>query len=51
MKATKRLVRRVDSWQRRTRPVAIAYAAIRKFGDDDANLWVVALGWYGFTAI
>jgi uncharacterized BrkB/YihY/UPF0761 family membrane protein len=24
---------------------------VKKFGDDDANLLVVALGWYGFTAI
>ena len=28
-----------------------AYAVIKKTGDDNANLYVVALGWYGFTAI
>src|SRR3954451_22175128 len=51
MKAVKRFVQELDWWQRRTPPVGIGYAVIRKFGDDDANLWVVALGWYGFTAI
>ena len=24
---------------------------VKKFGDDNANLLVVALAWYGFTAI
>ena len=51
MKAIKRRLVAVDQWQQRHRPFAIAYAVIRKFGDDDANLLVVALGWYGFTAI
>jgi uncharacterized BrkB/YihY/UPF0761 family membrane protein len=51
MKGLKRFVQALDGWQRRTRPVGIGYAVIRKFGDDDANLWVVALAWYGFTAI
>jgi uncharacterized BrkB/YihY/UPF0761 family membrane protein len=41
----------IDRWQQRHRSVAVAYAMIKKFGDDDANLLVVALGWYGFTAI
>ena len=27
------------------------YAVVKKFGDDNANLVVVALAWYGFTAI
>lgn len=46
-----RLISAVDSWQRRHRTPAIAYGVIKKFGDDNANLLVVALGWYGFTAI
>jgi uncharacterized BrkB/YihY/UPF0761 family membrane protein len=29
----------------------VPYAVIKKFGDDNANLLVVALAWYGFTAI
>jgi uncharacterized BrkB/YihY/UPF0761 family membrane protein len=41
----------VDGWQRRNRVAGPAYGMIKKFGDDQANLYVVALGWYGFTAI
>jgi uncharacterized BrkB/YihY/UPF0761 family membrane protein len=41
----------IDAWQRRHRAPAVAYGVARKFGDDNANLLVVALGWYGFTAI
>lgn len=40
-----------DRWQRRHRSVAVLWAVVRKFGNDQANLLVVALGWYGFTAI
>jgi uncharacterized BrkB/YihY/UPF0761 family membrane protein len=41
----------VDGWQRRTRWAGALYGVIKKFGDDNANLQVVALAWYGFTAI
>jgi len=41
----------VDRWQRRTRWAGVPYAVVKKFGDDNANLVVVALAWYGFTAI
>jgi uncharacterized BrkB/YihY/UPF0761 family membrane protein len=41
----------VDGWQRRTRWAGVPYAVVKKFGDDNANLVVVALAWYGFTAI
>ena len=41
----------VDGWQRRTRWAAAPYGVVKKFGDDNANLLVVALAWYGFTAI
>ena len=41
----------VDRWQRRTRWAGVPYAVAKKFGDDKANLVVVALAWYGFTAI
>jgi uncharacterized BrkB/YihY/UPF0761 family membrane protein len=51
MKTLTRALSALDRWQQRHRIPAIAYAVIRKFGDDNANLWVVALGWYGFTAI
>jgi uncharacterized BrkB/YihY/UPF0761 family membrane protein len=41
----------VDGWQRRARWAGVPYAVVKKFGDDNANLVVVALAWYGFTAI
>jgi uncharacterized BrkB/YihY/UPF0761 family membrane protein len=41
----------VDGWQRRNRWAGVPYAVMKKFGDDNANLLVVALAWYGFTAI
>jgi uncharacterized BrkB/YihY/UPF0761 family membrane protein len=41
----------MDDWQRGHRSVAIAYGVMKKFGDDDANHYVVGLGWYGFVAI
>jgi uncharacterized BrkB/YihY/UPF0761 family membrane protein len=41
----------VDDWQRRTRWAGVLYGVMKKFGDDSANLQVVALAWYGFTAI
>ncbi|MGH9302369.1 MAG: YihY/virulence factor BrkB family protein, partial [Acidimicrobiales bacterium] len=40
-----------DRWQRRNRVAGAAYAVNKKFGDDSANLVVVSLAWYGFTAI
>jgi uncharacterized BrkB/YihY/UPF0761 family membrane protein len=46
-----RLIAALDSWQRHHRPAGVAYAVTKKFSDDKANLLVVALGWYGFTAI
>jgi uncharacterized BrkB/YihY/UPF0761 family membrane protein len=41
----------VDGFQRRARWAGVPYAVQKKFGDDNANLVVVALAWYGFTAI
>ena len=41
----------VDRWQRRAPWAGVPYAVMKKFGDDNANLAVVALAWYGFTAI
>jgi len=46
-----RVMTAVDGWQRRVRWVGVPYAVLKKFGDDNANLLVVALAWYGFTAI
>jgi uncharacterized BrkB/YihY/UPF0761 family membrane protein len=49
--ALRRLLGLVDRWQRRNRFAGRAYGVVKKFGDDNANLLVVSLGWYGFTTI
>ena len=41
----------LDGWQRRTRWAGVSYGTVKKFSDDNANLLVVSLAWYGFTAI
>jgi uncharacterized BrkB/YihY/UPF0761 family membrane protein len=47
----RRAMTAVDGWQRRHRWAGVPYAVVKKFGNDNANLVVVALAWYGFTAI
>lgn len=47
----RRMMTAADGWQRRTKWAGVPYAVMKKFGDDNANLLVVALAWYGFTAI
>ena len=51
VKRVRHLLVIIDTWQRDKRPVGLAYAVTKKFGDDNANQFVVALGWYGFVAI
>jgi uncharacterized BrkB/YihY/UPF0761 family membrane protein len=51
MSAMKDFVAKVDDWQQHNRLAAPVYGVVKKFGDDEANFLVVALGWYGFTAI
>jgi uncharacterized BrkB/YihY/UPF0761 family membrane protein len=47
----KAALRIADRWQRRHPVVARAYGVVKKYGNDNAGTLVVALGWYGFTAI
>ncbi len=51
MNPLKRILGAIDRFQRNHAGVGVPYAVIKKFGDDKANLYVVALAWYGFTAI
>jgi uncharacterized BrkB/YihY/UPF0761 family membrane protein len=46
-----RVMKALDGWQRRNRWAGVPYGVIKKFGNDNANLLVVSLAWYGFTAI
>jgi uncharacterized BrkB/YihY/UPF0761 family membrane protein len=51
MDPVRKVMGAVDGFQRRYRWLGVPYAVQKKFGDDNANLVVVALAWYGFTAI
>lgn len=51
MEWLRRLLGAVDNWQRRHAFAGAAYGVVKKFGEDNANLLVVSLAWYGFTAI
>jgi uncharacterized BrkB/YihY/UPF0761 family membrane protein len=51
LEPVQKMIGAVDGWQRRHRWGGVPYAVVKKFGDDSANLVVVALAWYGFTAI
>src|SRR5260370_31822363 len=41
----------LDGREGEARWAGVPYAVVKKSGDDNANLQVVALAWYGFTAI
>jgi uncharacterized BrkB/YihY/UPF0761 family membrane protein len=47
----KNLFAALNGFQGRHRWLSVPWAVNKKFGNDQANLLVVALGWYGFTAI
>ncbi len=49
--ALNRFVDGVDAVQRRTRPVAFAFAVIKKFGDDRAGQFAALLSYYGFFSL
>jgi uncharacterized BrkB/YihY/UPF0761 family membrane protein len=51
MEPLRRVMGAADGWQRRHQWAGVPYAVLKKFGNDNANLLVVALAWYGFTAI
>src|SRR3984957_3379709 len=51
MDPVRKVMGAIDGFQRRRGWVGVPYAVQKKFGDDNANLVVVALAWYGFTAI
>jgi uncharacterized BrkB/YihY/UPF0761 family membrane protein len=51
VEAIRRLVAVIDRFQRRNRFAGVTYGVIQKYGNDNAGLLMVGLGWYGFTAI
>ena len=47
----RRLLGRLDGWQRRRRLVAFPVAVVRKFGDDRASRHAVRIAYYAFFSI
>lgn len=51
MNPIERVVRHVDAWQQRHRPIAFAFATFKKFGDDQAGNQVALLTYFAFVSI
>jgi membrane protein len=51
MKVVSDLKTKLDRLQRHLPPLAVGVAVSKKFSDDQANQYVVSLGWYGFVSI
>ena len=51
MNALERLVRRIDAFQQRHRPLAFVFAVAKKFGDDRGSNLAALLAYYGFLAV
>ncbi|MCU1466075.1 MAG: YihY/virulence factor BrkB family protein [Actinomycetia bacterium] len=46
-----RILRRVDAFQQRNRPVGFVFAVVKKFGDDRAGMLAALMSYYGFLAL
>ena len=46
-----RLVRRIDAFQQRNRPLGFAVAVAKKSGDDRAGMLAAVIAYYGFLAL
>jgi YihY family inner membrane protein len=46
-----RLVRRIDAFQQRHRPLAFVFAVVKKYGDDRGSTLAALLAYYGFLAV
>ena len=45
------MVRRVDEFQQRNRPLGFLFAVVKKFGDDRAGMLAALMAFYGFLAL
>jgi membrane protein len=48
---TRFIVRRIDNVQQRHKPLAITYAVVKKYGEDDAGHQGALLAYYGFVSL
>jgi YihY family inner membrane protein len=51
MNAIERVVRRIDAFQQRHRPLAFGFGVVKKFGDDRGGQLAALLAYYGFLAL
>lgn len=51
MNIIQKTVSKIDRWQRRHRAVAIPYAVVKKYGEDDAGYQAALLTYYGFLSL
>jgi len=51
MKAVDAAVQKIDSWQKRHRFPAFAYAVIKKYGEDESGKQAALLTYYGFLSL
>ena len=45
------LMRKIDGLQQRIRPLAFAFAVLRKYGQDSASNWALLIAYYGFASL
>jgi uncharacterized BrkB/YihY/UPF0761 family membrane protein len=45
------LLKRIDTYQRRHRWLAVPVAVVKKFGDDGANREAALIAWWGFFSL
>src|SRR2546430_1753623 len=46
-----RVVRRIDEFQQRHRPLAFLFAVVKKFGDDQGGNLAALITYYGFLSL
>jgi YihY family inner membrane protein len=51
MKTLHTIIRKIDSWQQRHRWSALAYAVIKKYGEDESGRQAALLTYYGFLSL
>lgn len=51
MDALRKIFGRIDAFQQRHAPLAIAYAVIKKYGQDSASNWALLIAYYGFASL
>jgi YihY family inner membrane protein len=51
MKALRATIRKIDTWQQRHRWSALAYAVIKKYGEDESGRQAALLTYYGFLSL